>query len=141
MAFNKKVWKSRISEYPSRRTLTDTTSGTQQVVTVQRNEGNISEQGDGFTKANMDDLENRIEAGFKAEHKFLTGVLNAGAQQIKFTDSSITSDCMPHIMVPIEKSKMVPNSIAFIAPHSLQITFPAQNTATTIKVKIEYEEV
>lgn len=141
MAFSKKTWKARVSEAPNRRKLTDTTTGTVQTVTVQRDEGTITEPGDGFTKANMDDLETRIDNAFKAEHTFLTGTLAAGTSSITFTDPNIDANVMPHIYVPMEKNKMVPDTITFVQPHSLTITFPAQNTATTIKVKLEHEEV
>jgi hypothetical protein len=62
-AWAKKVWKDRKTEYPTRRTLTKT-NGSQEIVTVARNEGNVSQEGDAFSAANMNDLENRIDAGF-----------------------------------------------------------------------------
>lgn len=69
-AWVKKVWKDRKTEYPTRRTLTKT-NGSQEIVTVARNEGNVSQEGDAFSAANMNDLEERIDAGFTA----LTGKL------------------------------------------------------------------
>lgn len=60
MAFVKKVWKDRVSQYPNRRTIND--GHTTKVVTVGRDEGTITEAGDGFNAANMNDLENRIQA-------------------------------------------------------------------------------
>lgn len=65
MPFTKKTWKDRVSEYGNRRTLTDTTTNEQQVVLVTRNEGAISQEGDAFSAANMNDLEDRIEEGIK----------------------------------------------------------------------------
>ena len=62
-AWAKKVWKDRKTEYPTRRTLTKT-DGSQEIVTVARNEGNVSQEGDAFSAANMNDLEERIDAGF-----------------------------------------------------------------------------
>lgn len=62
-AWVKKVWKDRKTEYPTRRTLTKT-NGSQEIVTVARNEGNVSQEGDAFSAANMNDLEERIDAGF-----------------------------------------------------------------------------
>lgn len=59
MAFVKKTWKNRQSEYPNRRRLTDD-SGDSQVVTVAREEGSITEEGDAFNAENMNDLEKRI---------------------------------------------------------------------------------
>ena len=70
MAFVKKVWKDRIAEYINRRLLTKE-DGTQELVTVARNEGNISQEGDAFNAANMNDLEERIANEFQ--------VLNEGS--------------------------------------------------------------
>lgn len=63
MAFSVKKWVDRISEYPSRRVLTDTSGGTQ-TVTVSRSEGTISQEGDAFNAENMNNLESRINAEF-----------------------------------------------------------------------------
>lgn len=60
MAFNKKTWRDRISEYITRRTLTKE-DGTSEVVTVERNEGEISQEGDAFSAENMNDLEERLQ--------------------------------------------------------------------------------
>ena len=68
MAFVKKTWTDRMSQYPTRRVLTDTTTGTTQTVTVARSEGEVSQTGDAFSAANMNDLENRIQAGINAAH-------------------------------------------------------------------------
>ena len=59
MAFVKKTWKDRISEYPNRRTINDGYVTKQ--VTVARDEGTVTEAGDAFNASNMNDLENRIE--------------------------------------------------------------------------------
>lgn len=62
MAYNKKTWKDRVVQYPNRRTIND--GFTTKTVTVGRSEGIVSEEGDGFTADNMNDLENRILAAF-----------------------------------------------------------------------------
>jgi hypothetical protein len=48
MAFVKKEWKDRVSEYPTRRLLTDVNTGTETYVSVVRSEGTIRETGDAF---------------------------------------------------------------------------------------------
>lgn len=63
MGFIKKIWKDRISEFPTRRSLTKT-DGTSELVTVARSEGMISEEGDAFSAENMNDFENRVANGF-----------------------------------------------------------------------------
>lgn len=64
MGFVKKTWKDRISQYPNRRTITDE-NGVTKPVTVGRAEGEVTQEGDGFTATNMNDLENRIDSAFQ----------------------------------------------------------------------------
>lgn len=59
--FIKKTWKDRLTEFPGRRKLTDILTGVSTVFDVERAEGNELQNGDAFNKANMDDLEQRIE--------------------------------------------------------------------------------
>ena len=63
MGFTPKIWQDRVSEYPTRRLLTYQDTSMQQV-TVQRDEGVVSAQGDSFTAANMNGLESRIGTAF-----------------------------------------------------------------------------
>ena len=65
MAFVKKTWKDRIAEFPTRRRLTKE-DNTSELVTVAREEGTLSQEGDAFSAENMNDLENRIDAEFTA---------------------------------------------------------------------------
>lgn len=64
MAFTKKTWLDRIAEYANRRKLIDTSTSNEQIVTVARYEGTITQEGDVFNAATMNDLENRIEDAF-----------------------------------------------------------------------------
>jgi hypothetical protein len=75
MGFTKKTWKNRIAEYINRRLLTNE-DGSIELVTVARDEGTISQEGDAFNAANMNDLEDRIEAGFTEVNQSLTNVNN-----------------------------------------------------------------
>ncbi len=63
MAFVKKTWKDRIVQYANRRLLTKS-GGEVEQVTVTRDEGTISEAGDRFDAATMNDLENRVKTAF-----------------------------------------------------------------------------
>lgn len=71
MGFTKKTWKNRIAEYINRRRLT-MEDGSTNLVTVARDEGTISQEGDAFNAANMNDLEDRIEEGFDEINQSLT---------------------------------------------------------------------
>lgn len=101
-AWAKKVWKDRKTEYPTRRTLTKT-DGSQEIVTVARNEGNVSQEGDAFSAANMNDLEERIDAGFNEVNSKLQWkaiAISIPADQWVWHDFSQYND----ILVTIEKS-------------------------------------
>lgn len=63
MAFIQKTWKDRVSEFINRRTFTKE-DGTTELVTVERSEGTISQEGDAFSAKNMNDLEQRIADEF-----------------------------------------------------------------------------
>lgn len=79
MAFVKKTWKDRIAEFPTRRRLTKE-DNTSELVTVAREEGTLSQEGDAFSAENMNDLENRIDAEFTE----LNGKLNINNIVITF---------------------------------------------------------
>ena len=64
--YTKKTWKDRLVEFAGRRTLKNV--GTNESVTydVTRAEGTVSQEGDAFSPANMNDMEQRIADGFSA---------------------------------------------------------------------------
>jgi hypothetical protein len=71
MSFQKKTWKDRITEFPTRRTLTKS-DGSSELVTVARAEGTVSQEGDSFSAENMNNLETRIGNEFGEINKSLT---------------------------------------------------------------------
>lgn len=76
MAFSKKTWLDRIAEYPTRRRLKKS-DGTDEIVSVSREEGAISQEGDAFSAANMNDLEDRVASEFDA--------LNLKMDEVKYS--------------------------------------------------------
>ena len=75
MAFVKKTWKDRLVEFPGRRLLRKISgSDTETVVDIYRNEGDISEEGDAFSSANMNDLEQRIFDEFSEINSNISGI-------------------------------------------------------------------
>lgn len=77
MAFKKKVWKDRLVEFSGRRLLKriSGSADSQMVVDVTRNEGTVSQAGDAFSAANMNDFEQRIADAFTEMTKsFQAGV-------------------------------------------------------------------
>lgn len=75
MAFKKKTWKDRLVEFAGRRTLKriSGSADSQMVVDVSRNEGTVSQAGDAFSAANMNDLEQRIADEFSSINNNLGG--------------------------------------------------------------------
>ena len=67
--FTAKTWKNRVSQYPNRFTSTDE-SGTSTVVTLERNNGEVSQTGDPFDEDTMNDLESRIASSL-TDHDFV----------------------------------------------------------------------
>lgn len=66
MAFMKKRWKDRKSEYPNRRKLTPV-AGQSNIYDMTRAEGLVTEVGDPFDSRTMNDLEERIAAAFEQQ--------------------------------------------------------------------------
>lgn len=96
MGFTKKTWKNRIAEYINRRLLTNE-DGSTELVTVARDEGTISQEGDAFNAANMNDLEDRIEAGFTEVNRSLTNINTyvGKDKKLHFVDSSGADTVLP----------------------------------------------
>lgn len=80
MAFVKKTWKDRLVEFPGRRLLKriSGSADSQMVVDVTRNEGTVSQGGDAFSAANMNDLEQRIADEFGEVNNNLISVTDGG---------------------------------------------------------------
>ena len=91
MGFTKKTWKNRIAEYINRRLIT-MEDGSTNLVTVARDEGTISQEGDAFNAANMNDLEDRIEAGFADVSQSLTTVNNSKRTYLNLALPNVAAD-------------------------------------------------
>lgn len=60
MAFDKKLWQNRISQYPNRRKIKNISDNSETIVDIYREEGTIQNEGDAFSASTMNDLEGRI---------------------------------------------------------------------------------
>lgn len=84
--FTQKEWKDRITEFPTRRQLaivSESDSGV--TVDVSRAEGLVSQEGDAYSAANMNGLEQRIKASFDNVGSDVNGVkslVNAAGNNI-----------------------------------------------------------
>ena len=64
--FTMKTWKDRLVEFAGRRTLKNVSTNESVTYDVTRAEGQVSQEGDTFSPANMNGLEQRIADGFSA---------------------------------------------------------------------------
>ena len=91
MGFTKKTWKNRIAEYINRRLIT-MEDGSTNLVTVARNEGTISQEGDAFNAANMNDLNDRIEAEFNEVTQSLTNLNDSKKTYLRLVLPNLAAD-------------------------------------------------
>lgn len=110
MAFQKKTWLNRISDYPNRRLFTKL-DNTQEIMTVTRSEGNISQEGDSFSAENMNDLETRIEevlggASFSIEgdKAYISYEVNGVTYKKALNDIAIDSTLSDSSTNPVQNS-------------------------------------
>lgn len=96
MAFNKKIWRDRVAEFINRRLLTKE-NGSTELVTVARDEGTISVEGDAFNAETMNDLEDRVESAVnelttnvnkKQDASTAITTSNIGSQSVKYATSA-----------------------------------------------------
>ena len=133
MAFNKRVWKDRISEYPNRRTIND--GNVTKQVTVGRDEGSVTEAGDAFNASNMNDLEDRIEAAFISGDLWndFTGTITAGQTSITFSDASIRETST----IDYYTDYFSINPVGVVATNgSVTLTFEPQEIDLGVKVRV-----
>lgn len=120
----KKIWKNRTTEFPTRRTLMKE-DGSSEIVTVTRNEGTVSEEGDAFDADTMNNLEERIDAGF-AE-------LNGKLHSLKVTTNS-------QMVITSQTSVVLPSADAYyisasygVDEYAIGITFKNRKQVRTYK--------
>ena len=138
--FSAKTWKDRVTEYPTRRVLTKT-DGSKETVTVARSEGTVSQEGDAFSAANMNDLEARIATAVGDILGPYT--IPSGSTSYVISDASITETSIIDVYpsndtadIMAAASPSVSKSIQ--AAGSLTIVF---ETATTAAITIEAVKV
>lgn len=132
-----RTWKDRISEYPTRRILTDTTTLETQQVTVTRDEGTVTEAGDNWDASNLNGMESRINSAFNtlAACGFVevTGTLLAGATTLVLSNASITSTSTLDVFTDVygvSPTDMVAST------GSVTLTFEAQASDLGVKVRV-----
>ena len=132
----KKVWKNRITEFPTRRTLTKE-DGSSEIVTVTRNEGTVSEEGDAFDADTMNNLEERIDAGFTEVNRKLSNVQSI--EKIEIANGKISSG----VLVVTDLIPEGKNAFAFIITsgtniqsHTAQIWKNLNNGSVNVSFKL-----
>ena len=132
-----RTWKDRISEYPTRRVLTDTTTLETQQVTVTRDEGTVTEAGDNWDASNLNGMESRINTAFStlAACGFVevSGTLSTGSTSITLSDASITTSST--IDVFVDTFGVNPTAMS-VSTGSVTLTFEAQESDLGVKVRV-----
>ena len=91
MSFVAKEWIDRLVEFAGRRKITNVSTGEETTVDVGRAEGNVSQSGDAFSAANMNDMEQRVADG-------INGVENKlGGCWIEFKDEKGNPTTEPYV--------------------------------------------
>lgn len=138
-----KVWEDRDAEYPNRRTLTYIDPDTQQTVTltvtVARDEGTITIQGDPFAANVMNNFEARINAAISAlaacGYVEVSGTLTAGSTSITLSDASIDTTSTIEVFLDPAFALVSFESIT-IGSGSVTIVFPEQTSDMPVKVRV-----
>ena len=133
-----KTWVDRVSEYPTRRLLTDTTDPTDtKEVYVTRQEGTITEAGDVFDASTMNGLESRINSAFNAlapaGFTELTATLQAGSVMLIFMNVAITTTATYDIFTDVYG--VSPTAVS-VTTGELTLTFEAQESDLSVKVRV-----
>lgn len=133
MAFAKKTWKDRIAEFPTRRRLTKE-DNTSELVTVAREEGTLSQEGDAFSAENMNDLENRIDAEFTEVNGNFSGYPDyANAIDIKSYGSSAWKYTCP------QNGYILIKRLTIIANAAFQYYINGQSVSIIVAGNSEYK--
>lgn len=132
-----KTWVDRVSEYPTRRILTDTTTLETQQVTVTRDEGTVTEVGDAWDSTNMNAMESRINSaiGVLAGCGFVevSGTLSIGSTSLVLSDASITTSSTIDVFVDVWG--VSPENVV-VATGTVTLTFETQESALGVKVRV-----
>lgn len=133
-----KTWVDRVSEYPTRRLLTDTTDPTDtKEVYVTRQEGTVTEAGDVFDASTMNGLESRINTAFSALSPAgfveVTGTLTTGSTSLTLSDASISSSSTLDFFTDVYG--VSPTAVS-VSTGSVTLTFEAQESDLFVKVRV-----
>lgn len=137
--FSAKTWKDRVTEYPTRRVLTKT-DGSKETVTVSRSEGSVSQEGDAFSAANMNDLEARIATAFG--YTIGPYTIPAGSASYVISSDYITATSL----IDVYPSNATETIMSEAGPHgtqtagSMTITFDATTSGDIVIEAIKIME-
>lgn len=130
MAFVGKTWTDRNSQYPTRRKLTNVNDISDVMyVTVERDEGTVTEAGDVFDASTMNNLEARIAAMFTD----VTGTLTAGSTSVTLSNAAITTSSTLDIYTDVYGVN--PTDVS-VSSGNVTLTFEAQDSNIGVKVRV-----
>lgn len=129
--FQKRQWNDRNVEHPSRRKLSQV-GGETNVYDVVRAEGAVTEPGDAFNAANMNDLEDRI---FKACNLATYKTLNTGETSITLENENINANSVLAFFTSVYGVN--PISVIKLEKGKVTLGFDAQSSPIVVGVKVE----
>ena len=131
MAFTKKTWKDRIAQYLNRRRLTDVDTGDIKTVTVTRDEGGITEEGDIFNAATMNDLENRINNAFTEVNAKTGSDIPVSSGETETIAEMLTTQFVNNFVTLAGSAALNDNQCSIYGKiHSLRLYFTAVNAGS-----------
>ncbi len=94
-------------------------------MTVARNEGNVSQEGDAFSAANMNDLEERIDAGFtELNGKLQVHSFGEEIDLNSYTSNAFTCPCDGYICVSTTTTSQEKQAFAYVNGKILCVARP-----------------
>ena len=130
--FSPKTWKQRIVEFPGRRRLDDTSSA--DVYDVSRAEGTVTQEGDGFTAANMNDLEQRI-------NNAVNDVAGLSADEYDPNATYSSGDLRIHDNILHKANQDISVAETWTPAHWTQTTLAAELSAVNSRIQIDAIEI
>ena len=116
MAFVTKTWKDRLVEYAGRRKLKNVATGEEVLMDVSRSEGTVSQAGDAFSAANMNNLEQRIKNEFDTVNSSLNILCSYSTEEINTGETWIDGKPIFRKVIAYDSTKTGTN-VGF--PHNI----------------------
>ena len=143
MAFETRIWSDRQTQYPNRRTLTNVNDPTDvTTVTVERDEGTVTQMGDALNASALNNLESRILAmndslvGTPTEYTLPAAGWNSSTHLINVSVSGVTASSNQEILPLLATSSPNIQNNAALAAANIQDYGQAEGSITLYAVNV-----